>query len=375
MMLRRSLLLLRRVNLVNHLSTTTSNGPTSDAAPTSKVRKAHQFGEENMIKYLSSVLTPPTLPAVDGNLLAKATVSQFAHGQSNPTFTIEIPTWPKLVLRKQPPGKLLKGAHAVDREFRVMQALQTSAVPVPTTLHYCGDSDVIGTPFFVYKYVEGRFYKNPALPTVTDAVRRRTMYHSMIDTLARIHAVDLDKHQLGDYGARYTQGTDQTPYLLRQLRTWTKQYRATETESLADMEYLIDQLPRSLPANAEADGSCLVHGDYRLDNVLFHSDSDTIAAVLDWELGDTITPLHLLILPCNLILSLSSPLILSLSSPLSYSPSPLHFSSRNRYDWRSFVRCGLSRHSLFPRPWQPIFARIKRLRFAQSGYTYPIRNH
>ena len=239
-----------------------------------------------MVKYLSSVLSPQALPAVDANLLATSTVSQFAHGQSNPTFIVQVPSWPKLVLRKQPPGKLLKGAHAVDREFRVMQALQSSAVPVPATLHYCSDHDVIGTPFFVYKYVEGRFYKNPSLPTVNDATRRQTMYHSMIDTLARIHAVDLDKHQLGDYGARYTQGrTDQMPYLLRQLRTWTKQYRATETETLADMEYLIEQLPRSLPADAEADGSCLVHGDYRLDNVLFHSESDTIAAVLDWELG------------------------------------------------------------------------------------------
>jgi acyl-CoA dehydrogenase family protein 10 len=267
-------------------------------SPLSNVRTAHKFEESKLISYLKS---KDVLPKEGTSINFK----QFTHGQSNPTFILEVDGADKerIIVRKQPPGKLLKGAHAVDREYRVMTALSSdsssgSNVPVPKTLLNCLDSEIIGTPFFCYKFVDGRFYKSPQLPSV-DPARKHAMYKGMLDTLAKIHSIDVDQCGLGDYGVRMgtVTGDDQTPpvlpYVQRQVKTWSRQYKSTETETIEDMEDLMKNLPRLLPHNAE-DHSCLVHGDYRMDNLIFNIDEDTVAAVLDWELstlGDRLSDL------------------------------------------------------------------------------------
>lgn len=271
---------------------------TSHDSPLSNVRSAHKFEETKLISYLKS----KDLLQKEG---ASINFKQFSHGQSNPTFILEVDgvNKEKIVVRKQPPGKLLKGAHAVDREFRVMTALSSSTisgsnVPVPKTLLNCLDSEIIGTPFFCYKFVEGRFYKSPQLSAV-DPGRRHIMYKNMLDTLAKIHSVDVDQCGLDNYGVRMgtiptdDQTTPVLPYVQRQVKTWSRQYKSTETEIIDDMEALMQNLPRLLPEGAE-DQSCLVHGDYRMDNLIFDKDEDTVAAVLDWELstlGDRLSDL------------------------------------------------------------------------------------
>ena len=131
--------------------------------------------------------------------------------------------------------------------------------------------DVIGTPFFLYKFVEGRFLKNPSLPSITSPAEKTSIYHSMMDALARVHAVDIYKHFLSNFGPRMS-NPDTVPYVLRQVKTWSKQYRATETETIKDMDFLIAELPRYLPKHAES-STCLVHGDFRLDNLIFAESS------------------------------------------------------------------------------------------------------
>jgi len=250
----------------------------SFTSPTSTVRKSHRFDENKLINYLK-----------DKGILKSSTVDikQFAHGQSNPTFLITSES-EKLVIRKQPPGALLKGAHAVDREYRLISSLQESNVPLPISKIFCKDDSIIGTPFFCYDYVEGRFFKDPSLPNISSAQGRFEIYSTMLDTLARVHSVDIDKCNLSDYGSRVVPSDDSTkpvtPYVLRQVRTWTKQYRACETQVIPDMDYLIDMLPQLLPPDAES-SSTLVHGDYRIDNLIFHPEKPEVVAVLDWELS------------------------------------------------------------------------------------------
>jgi aminoglycoside phosphotransferase (APT) family kinase protein len=204
-----------------------------DLAPTTDIRKAHTFDEKMLVAYLQS-----------HNVISHngVRIKQFANGQSNPTFVVYDATGSRVVVRKQPPGKLLRGAHAVDREFRVMSALQDSNVPVPLTRGFCSDTSILGTPFYFYDFVDGRFFKDPSLPTVISAEERAKLYHSMLDALARIHSVDIDRIDLGDFGARRAGQGGTSPYVLRQIQTWTKMYRATETETIADMDRLIAEL-------------------------------------------------------------------------------------------------------------------------------------
>ena len=201
-------------------------------------------------------------------------VSKFSGGQSNPTFkiTAESGTY---VLRRQPPGKLLKSAHAVDREFRVMRALQNTAVPVPQVLHLCEDRDLIGSMFYIMEYCEGRIFWDAALPEL-DNTQRSEFYEEMNRVLAALHSVDLEATGLTDYGKPGN-------YFERQLERWTGQYRASELKTIAAMDKLIDWLGGALPAD---DGRvALVHGDYRLDNIMFHPSESRAIAVLDWELS------------------------------------------------------------------------------------------
>ncbi|WP_308368058.1 MULTISPECIES: phosphotransferase [unclassified Microbulbifer] len=201
-------------------------------------------------------------------------VNKFSGGQSNPTFKLQAVSG-TYVLRRQPPGKLLKSAHAVDREFRVMRALAGTDVPVPRVLHLCEDRELIGSLFYVMEYCEGRIFWNAALPDV-DGAERSAIYEEMNRVLAALHSVDVETVGLSDYGRPGN-------YFQRQFERWSGQYRASETEKIAAMDELIGWLSGALP---EDDGRvALVHGDYRLDNIIFAPAEPRAIAVLDWELS------------------------------------------------------------------------------------------
>lgn len=201
--------------------------------------------------------------------------TKFSGGQSNPTFKLETASQ-VYVLRRQPPGKLLKSAHAVDREFRVYQALAETNVPVPKVYHLCEDREVIGSMFYIMELCEGRIFWDAALPELTSNDERTQAYEQMGDVLAAIHSVDLEKVGLADYGKPGN-------YFERQLDRWTKQYKASEIDVIPAMDQLIEWLEKNIPAD---DGRVsLVHGDFRLDNMIFAPDQARIIAVLDWELS------------------------------------------------------------------------------------------
>jgi len=206
-------------------------------------------------------------------------VSQFAGGQSNPTFLVQSARQ-RYVLRRKPPGKLLPSAHAVDREYRVLVALADTEVPVAKTYALCEDVSVIGTAFYVMDYVEGRLFWDAALPEAAPP-ERRAIYEEMTRVIAALHAVDYAAVGLQDYGKAGR-------YIERQVARWTQQYRAAETETIEAMDRLIEWLPQHIPADEE---TCIVHGDFRLDNAIFHSSEPRILAVLDWELSTLGHPL------------------------------------------------------------------------------------
>jgi aminoglycoside phosphotransferase (APT) family kinase protein len=212
---------------------------------------------------------------IDG-LTRPLSAQKFAVGQSNPTFRLSSGdrSW---VLRRKPPGVLLKSAHAVDREFRVQRALAGSDVPVPTMYHLCEDDDVIGSAFYVMEEIKGRHFDDPRLLDIA-IPDRMAFFEEMNRVLAAIHSVDLGAVGLQDYGPDGN-------YYRRQIDRWVKQYRASETEVIAPMEELISWLDQNIPAE---DGQrTLVHGDYRIDNMLFDTNSARCLAVLDWELSTT----------------------------------------------------------------------------------------
>ena len=205
---------------------------------------------------------------------------KFAGGQSNPTFKLSAGDR-EFVLRRKPPGELLASAHAVDREFRVISALQGSDVPVPGAVALCEDDDIIGSMFYLMEYMEGRVFWDPVLPELNND-DRRAVYDDMNRVLAAMHSVDVEEAGLGDYGRPGN-------YFERQVDRWSKQYRASETETVPDMEELMVWLSENMPAD---DGRvALVHGDYRLDNVMFHPTEPKIIAVLDWELSTLGNPI------------------------------------------------------------------------------------
>ena len=203
-------------------------------------------------------------------------VEKFQIGQSNPTFLLKTPA-KNYVLRRKPPGVLLKSAHAVDREFRVQSALAGTDVPVAKMHHLCEDNDVIGTMFYVMDAIDGRNHTLPTMPDV-DNVRRGAVIDEMNRVLAALHDVDIDAVGLSDYGAPGN-------YFERQIGRWSKQYRASETAEVPAMNELMERLVEQMP---EDDGQrTLVHGDYRIDNMMFEHDGPNCLAVLDWELSTT----------------------------------------------------------------------------------------
>ncbi|MGI9274071.1 MAG: phosphotransferase family protein [Endozoicomonas sp.] len=203
------------------------------------------------------------------------TAEKFPGGQSNPTFKLTAASG-TYVLRRQPPGALLKSAHAVDREFRVIQALHGSDVPVARAYHLCEDRDVIGSMFYVMEYCEGNIHWDAALVNVDSNETRTAMYDEMNRVLVALHRVDINAVGLSDFGKPGN-------YFERQVSRWTRQYRAAETRTIAAMDGLIQWLEANVPAD---DGRIsLVHGDYRLDNMVFSKDNSRVIAVLDWELS------------------------------------------------------------------------------------------
>jgi aminoglycoside phosphotransferase (APT) family kinase protein len=201
------------------------------------------------------------------------TVHQFKGGQSNPTYLLETPSR-KYVLRRKPPGKLLPSAHAVDREFRVISALAKQGYPVAEPVVYCADDTVAGTAFYVMSFADGRVFWNPEMPG-SNPRERTAIYDAMNDTIARLHAFEPAAIGLGDFG----RGEN---YVARQVDRWSKQYRASQTQQIDEMERLIEWLPAHIPP---AGPVRLVHGDYRLDNMIFDRDAPRVLAVLDWELS------------------------------------------------------------------------------------------
>ena len=206
-------------------------------------------------------------------------VSQFKGGQSNPTYLVETPLR-RYVLRRKPPGKLLPSAHAVDREYRVISALFAQGFPVAEPVLYCADESVAGTAFFLMGHVEGRVFWEPQMPASTPSERAQ-VYDAMNAALARLHGFDPSAIGLSDYG----RGEN---YVARQVERWSKQYRASETGTVEEMECLIAWLPAHLPPARQPR---LVHGDYRLDNMIVAPDAPRIEAVLDWELSTLGDPL------------------------------------------------------------------------------------
>ncbi|MES2260248.1 MAG: phosphotransferase [Pseudomonadota bacterium] len=208
------------------------------------------------------------------------TAEKFAGGQSNPTYLLKAQSG-AYVLRRQPPGTLLKGAHAVDREYRALTALRNTGVPVARTYHLCVDRDVIGGMFYLMSFERGRVFWDPALPGLPHP-QRAPLYREVIRVLATLHDVDVAAAGLGNYGS----GAD---YFERQIALWTRQYRAAETGVIDAMEALIAWLPANTPA---PDGQvCMVHGDFRLDNLMFDPLEPRVVAVLDWELSTLGHPL------------------------------------------------------------------------------------
>jgi len=237
---------------------------TKDAAPTLRLDAAR------LERYLTAAVAGFTGPLV---------VKQFKGGQSNPTYLLETPAR-RYVLRRKPPGKLLPSAHAIDREYRVISALHGQDFPVAEALAYCADDSIAGTPFYVMDFMDGRVFWEPQMPQST-AGERIAVYESMNETIAQLHNFDPAQIGLGDFG----RGEN---YVARQVERWSKQYRASETDKIEAMERLIDWLPQHIPAGAPAR---LVHGDYRLDNLIIAHDRPEVIAVLDWELSTLGDPL------------------------------------------------------------------------------------
>jgi aminoglycoside phosphotransferase (APT) family kinase protein len=230
---------------------------------TDEVPEAQRFDEASLESWMKANVAGYAGPL---------TVRKFKGGQSNPTYQLITPS-KKYVLRRKPPGKLLPSAHAVDREYRVITALGPTGFPVARTYALCTDDAVIGTWFYIMDNVEGRIFWDQTLPACEPA-ERHAIFMDKIKTLADLHNTDYVKIGLEDFGKPGN-------YMGRQVDRWTKQYKASETTHIPEMEKLIEWLPKTLP---EQEKTSIVHGDYRLDNMIFHADKPKVAAVLDWEL-------------------------------------------------------------------------------------------
>ena len=228
------------------------------------MRGAHRFDVDRLDEYLRG--------HVDG-YRGPLSVRQFKGGQSNPTYLLETPG-ASYVMRRKPPGKLLKSAHAVDREFRVISALHAAEFPVPRPYLLCTDEEIVGTMFYVMEYVRGRIFWDLDLPDCA-AEERRAIYDHVNETIARLHNFDYQKIGLDGYGKPGN-------YFARQISRWSKQYIASEIDKISAMDRLIEWLPEHIP---DDDTDSIVHGDYRLDNLVIHPTEPRVIAVLDWELS------------------------------------------------------------------------------------------
>uniref|UniRef100_A0A8C1W8A1 Acyl-CoA dehydrogenase family member 11 n=1 Tax=Cyprinus carpio TaxID=7962 RepID=A0A8C1W8A1_CYPCA len=237
------------------------------------VRPEHRFDTNNLKRYLSG-----KLDSFSGN--STLTLQQYRAGQSNPTFYIETAD-KRYVLRKKPPGELLPGAHKIDREYAVQKALYSVGFPVPHPVLYCTDTHVIGTEFYIMEHVQGRIFRDLRLPGVSVA-ERTALYVAAVETLAKLHSLDVSSLDLLGYGKG-------KGYCKRQVSTWTKQYKASAHKEIPAMDKLSDWLSHNLPTNDNE--MSLVHGDFRIDNLIFHPTEARVLAVLDWELSTTGQPL------------------------------------------------------------------------------------
>jgi aminoglycoside phosphotransferase (APT) family kinase protein len=240
-------------------------------AGTMPVPERQRFDEAALERYLCA-----RIPGFAGPL----TIEMFRGGQSNPTFLLTAGNGARYVLRRKPAGQLLPSAHAVDREFRITQALHGHGVPVAEPICLCEDLGVIGTMFYVMSYVRGRNFWDPRLPDSGNA-ERAAIYDEMNRVLVALHSIDYTRLGLADYGRPGN-------YFARQIARWSKQYRASETEPIEAMEKLLAWLPRNIPPGDE---TTLVHGDYRIDNMIFAPDGPRMLAVVDWELSTLGHPL------------------------------------------------------------------------------------
>lgn len=237
---------------------------------TREVHARHRFDEGRLAEYMAAHVAGFEGPVE---------VSQFKGGQSNPTYLVAAASG-RYVLRRKPPGKLLPSAHAVEREYRVISALHACGFPVARPHVLCEDADVIGTAFYIMDFVDGRVFWEPHMPGL-GAAERGAIYDDMNATIARLHCIDPEDAGLGDFGRP-------AGYVARQIRRWSAQYESSASETIEEMDRLMTWLPEACPPDS---GSVIVHGDYRLDNLIVDSERPVVRAVLDWELSTLGDPL------------------------------------------------------------------------------------
>ena len=240
----------------------TPGGMPEEVSETVPVREAHRFDTARLADLLGDRL---------GERLVE--LRQMRGGQSNPTFLV-VTDRGEYVLRKQPPGELLPSAHAVDREYRVIEALARTDVPVPRPILFCAQRDVIGTPFYLMERLSGRIFWEPTLPELPREARAG-IYDGMVDALARLHMADWRAIGLADFGRPGN-------YFARQIARWTKQWESSRTRDNPALDRLAEWLPLHVPAGDE---TAVVHGDFRLDNMIFHPTEPRVIGILDWELS------------------------------------------------------------------------------------------
>lgn len=252
--------------------------PTTATDESVPVLDAHRFDEDALTNFMSD--------HVDG-FAPPLTVTQFQGGMSNPTFMLTDGNGKRYVLRKKPPGELLPSAHAVDREFKVISALNATDVPVAKAYALCEDDAVIGQAFYIMEFLEGRVFRDVALPDLPPD-ERRAIYEAMNDALAKLHGVDFEAVGLSDYGRV-------GGYITRQVRRWSQQYEASKTEEIPEMDKLTVWLNDNMPDDSL---TTIVHGDFRLENLIYHPTEPRVLAVVDWELGTLGNPLSDLAYNC-----------------------------------------------------------------------------
>ncbi len=254
------------------------NVPTTATLEAVPVLEKHRFDEAALSRFMAANVEGYTPPLEIGQSMG---------GMSNPTFILKDGNGARYVMRKKPPGELLPSAHAVDREFRVIEALGQTDVPVAKAYALCEDESVIGQIFYIMEFMDGRVFRDMSLPELAPA-DRTAIYDAMNDALAKLHTVDFEAVGLADYGRV-------GGYIARQVSRWSKQYASSKTEDIAAMDKLMAWLPENIPDDSL---TTVAHGDFRLENIIFHPTEPTVLAVVDWELGTLGNPLSDLAYNC-----------------------------------------------------------------------------